>query len=179
MRAIVAATTSPRLCGGMLVAMPTAMPVAPLISSSWRRRDGNNRFYAEESVGCSSWKALRREDGHACPSARRQYPALRTNQQRQHQSKATTTTTTIHDSMPDPSGRCSRGHERVCLILGCFLVFSFGDAIGQRQQSQKRTRRRESDEIAHHRVVPVSGMAARPARSRCRRSWSSCPPCRG
>lgn len=32
MRAIVAATTSPRLCGGMLVAIPTAMPVAPLIS---------------------------------------------------------------------------------------------------------------------------------------------------
>ena len=30
--AIVASTTSPRLCGGMLVAMPTAMPAEPLTS---------------------------------------------------------------------------------------------------------------------------------------------------
>ncbi len=28
----IASTTSPRLCGGMLVAMPTAMPVPPLTS---------------------------------------------------------------------------------------------------------------------------------------------------
>ncbi len=30
--AMQASTISPRLCGGMLVAMPTAMPAAPLIS---------------------------------------------------------------------------------------------------------------------------------------------------
>ncbi len=30
--AIAASITSPRLCGGMLVAMPTAMPPAPLTS---------------------------------------------------------------------------------------------------------------------------------------------------
>jgi len=32
MIAIVASTTSPRWCGGMFVAMPTAMPDEPLIS---------------------------------------------------------------------------------------------------------------------------------------------------
>jgi hypothetical protein len=32
MYAFVAATTSRRLCGGMFVAMPTAMPAAPLTS---------------------------------------------------------------------------------------------------------------------------------------------------
>jgi hypothetical protein len=32
-----AVQTSPRLCGGMLVAIPTAMPVAPLISRLGKR----------------------------------------------------------------------------------------------------------------------------------------------
>ena len=31
---MIASMTSPRLCGGMFVAMPTAMPADPLISSS-------------------------------------------------------------------------------------------------------------------------------------------------
>ena len=35
--------TSPRLCGGMLVAMPTAMPVPPLTSRFGKRRE-NGRF---------------------------------------------------------------------------------------------------------------------------------------
>ena len=35
--ASVASITSPRLCGGMLVAMPTAMPPAPLTSMFGKR----------------------------------------------------------------------------------------------------------------------------------------------
>ena len=37
MRWIVASITSPRLCGGMLVAMPTAMPWLPLTSRLGKR----------------------------------------------------------------------------------------------------------------------------------------------
>ena len=38
--AMQASTTSPRLCGGMLVAMPTAMPADPL-TSRLGTRDGS------------------------------------------------------------------------------------------------------------------------------------------
>ena len=37
MRWIVASMTSPRLCGGMFVAMPTAMPWLPLTSRFGKR----------------------------------------------------------------------------------------------------------------------------------------------
>ena len=40
--AIVPSTISPRLCGGMLVAMPTAMPPAPL-TSRFGKRAGRTR----------------------------------------------------------------------------------------------------------------------------------------
>ena len=46
MISIVASTTSERLCGGMLVAMPTAMPEEPLTS-----RFGN---FAGSTVGSTS-----------------------------------------------------------------------------------------------------------------------------
>ena len=46
MISIVASTTSQRLCGGMLVAMPTAMPEEPLTS-----RFGN---FAGSTVGSTS-----------------------------------------------------------------------------------------------------------------------------
>ena len=45
--AISASTTSPRLCGGMLVAMPTAMPAEPLTSRFGKRvgiTDGSSSF---------------------------------------------------------------------------------------------------------------------------------------
>ena len=42
MRAMVPATISPRLWGAMFVAMPTAMPLAPLISR-FGTRDGRTR----------------------------------------------------------------------------------------------------------------------------------------
>ena len=49
--AVSASTSSPRLCGGMLVAIPTAMPVAPFI-----RRLGTR--LGRTTGSCSDWSKL-------------------------------------------------------------------------------------------------------------------------
>ena len=48
MKAIVASIVSLRLCGGMLVAMPTAMPEAPL-TSRFGKREGRTSGSLRES----------------------------------------------------------------------------------------------------------------------------------
>jgi hypothetical protein len=47
--ATVASMTSPRLCGGMLVAMPTAMPPAPLTSRLGKRAGSTTGSCVESS----------------------------------------------------------------------------------------------------------------------------------
>ena len=44
-----ASTISPRLCGGMLVAMPTAMPAEPLISRLGMRAGRTSGSFSEPS----------------------------------------------------------------------------------------------------------------------------------
>ena len=48
------ATTSPMLCGGILVAMPTAMPLVPLISRLGRRA-GRTEGSSCGWVGVGGW----------------------------------------------------------------------------------------------------------------------------